>query len=45
MQQLEKERQKPQGSICTSSQEWLKSYKMKNLHLVSNHLKEKKKYL
>jgi len=31
MQQLEKERQKPQGSICTSSQEWLKSYKIKEL--------------
>jgi hypothetical protein len=27
MQQLEKERQKPQGLICTSSQERLKSYK------------------
>lgn len=27
VQQLEKERQKPWGSICTSSQERLKSYK------------------
>jgi hypothetical protein len=43
MQELEKERQKPQGSICTSL--WKKlNIKTKNLHHACNNLKDKKKY-